>query len=171
MNDRGGSEINEKQGQFAMSAYTGRCHCGAVRFQVELNLAAGTGKCNCSYCGRVRLWFARAAPADYRVEAEKGALSEYQGGNGVAHHFFCARCGNHVYDYVDAPNLTGQPYVNVNPACLENVAVDELLALPVRYFDGLPDAWNETPSETRHLKWFERRRTDAACRERNGDLR
>jgi hypothetical protein len=79
------------------------------------------------------------------------AKSEYQGGNGVAHHSFCARCGNHVYDYIETPNMTGRPYVNVNLACLEDVAPEELLAAPIRYCDGRNDAWGETPSEARHL--------------------
>jgi hypothetical protein len=128
--------------------HEGGCHCGALRFAVELDLTSGTAKCNCSYCAKSRFWLARVEPADIRVSGE---ATEYCGRNPVAHHFFCPRCGIHVYDRVDTPNMLGRPYINVSVACLDNVDVDELIASPVRYGDGLNNAWGSTPKETRHL--------------------
>jgi hypothetical protein len=130
------------------SVHQGGCHCGALRFEVELDLSAGTAKCNCSYCAKSRFWLARVGPGDIRVSGE---ATEYCGRNPVAHHFFCPRCGIHVYDRVGVPNMLGRPYVNVSVACLDNLDVDELIASPVRYGDGLNNAWGSTPKETRHL--------------------
>jgi hypothetical protein len=129
-------------------AYRGGCHCGALRFEVELDLSAGAVKCNCTYCAKSRFWHARVEPGAIRVSGE---AADYRGGNPVANHFFCPRCGIHVYDRIDVPNLLGRPYVNVSVACLEDVEVTELIASPVSFCDGLNNDWASTPKETRHL--------------------
>jgi len=35
--------------------YHGSCHCGAVRFECELDLAEDTSKCNCSIYTKMRV--------------------------------------------------------------------------------------------------------------------
>ena len=73
--------------------YKGSCHCGAVRFECELDLAKGTSRCNCSICFKQRFWKAIAKAGAFRLLQGKEALSEYSFGRGVIHHFFCSRCG------------------------------------------------------------------------------
>ena len=128
--------------------YQGGCHCGALRIEVELDRSAGTIKCNCSYCAKSRFWLARADPRDFRVSGE---ATDYRGRNPVADHFFCPRCGIHVYDRIEVPNALGRPYINVSVACLDDLDVEEWVAAPVRYCDGLNNDWASTPEETRHL--------------------
>ena len=83
--------------------------------------------------------------------AGEADLTDYRGGNAVAHHPFCKHCGVHAFGWVDVPNMSGHKYVNVAIACLDGLDVDELMAAPVAYFDGLNDDWGSTPAETRHL--------------------
>ncbi|PDT84489.1 GFA family protein [Sinorhizobium sp. BJ1] len=134
-----------------LRTYSGSCHCGAIRFEADLDISAGTGKCNCSICTKMRLWSARARPKAFRLIAGEEELTDFQGRNPVAHHLFCKRCGIHPFERIDMPNMTGSPYYNINVACLHAVDINELIAAPVTYYDGLNDNWGARPAEVRHL--------------------
>jgi hypothetical protein len=134
-----------------LRTYSGSCNCGAVRFEADLDIAAGTGKCNCTLCVKMRLWSVRAGPETFRLIAGEADLTDYRGGNKVAHHLFCRHCGARAFEWVDVPNMSGHKYFNVNVACLDGLDIDELTAAPVSYYDGRNDDWGSTPREVRHL--------------------
>jgi len=134
-----------------LKTYTGSCHCGAVRFEADVDISAGTGKCNCTICTKMRLWSVDAKPDRFRLIAGETDLTDYRGKNPVAHHLFCRHCGIRPFEWVDMPNLSGSKYYNINVACLDGVDIGELMAAPVTYYDGFNDKWDSMPPEIRHL--------------------
>ncbi len=105
----------------------GSCHCGTVRFEVQLPAGLDNARrCSCSIC-RMRGAVTVSAPLDRLwITAGEGALSEYRFNTGAARHFFCSVCG--VYTHHQRRSDPG--LFAVNTACLEGVSpfdFDEVL--------------------------------------------
>jgi hypothetical protein len=130
--------------------YHGSCHCGAVRFECQPDLAEGTSKCDCSICGKGRFWKAIARAGAFGLEKGEDVLSDYQFGSKTIHHRFCRSCGVKPFGQGHMEALGGTFYA-VNLACLDDVTAEELAQAPVEYQDGRHNNWGSPPAETRHL--------------------
>lgn len=134
--------------------YHGSCHCKAVTFEADIDLDQGTGKCNCTFCWKQRMWNAgQLTPDDFRLLTGAGALADYgkSGDWGETHQHFCRTCGIATHGHGRIEAMGDEPFVSVHLAALDDLPVDDLIAAPVHHMDGLHDAWERTPAETRHL--------------------
>lgn len=130
----------------AIQTYKGSCHCGNIRFEVDLDLAEGGGKCNCSMCRKVRNWSASVKPDAFRLLSGADAVTDYQFGTNSMHWPFCKTCGVRPYGHGDIPEVGGAFY-SVQLACLDGVLVDDLAAAPMRYANGRDNDWWHEPSD------------------------
>jgi hypothetical protein len=128
--------------------YRGSCHCGTVRFEADIDIDAGTFKCNCEMCTKTRTWGAIVTPEAFRLISGEEALLHYQPDQ--IHHVFCRHCGVRPVAWGENPAPGGKFYaIRVN--CLDDVDWEQLMAAPVTYFDGRNDHYDRPPEETRHL--------------------
>lgn len=132
-----------------MTTFHGSCHCGAVRYAADIDLALGTIKCNCTVCTKMRFWAAVVAPPAFRLLQGESALREYRFHTRRDGHYFCGECGINVFSTGSSPH--SGPFVAVTVASMDDLPLPELLAAPVRHIDGRNDNWITPPAETRHL--------------------
>ena len=110
------------------ATYEGGCHCGAVRFRVEVERHEALD-CNCSICWKKGFVHLVVARPRFTLLAGEDALATYTFNTGVAKHRFCKTCGVHPF-YTPRSHPDG---VDVNVRCLDG---DALIRFSMRSFDG-----------------------------------
>jgi hypothetical protein len=110
---------------------SGQCHCGAVRFDVELSDGFNTiRRCTCSYCRMRGAVAVSAAVGGIRFVCGEDTLTSYRFNTGEAQHFFCSRCGI----YTHHQRRSNQKQYGINVACLDGVSPFDFTEVPV--WDG-----------------------------------
>lgn len=131
-----------------VKTYTGSCHCGAIRFEADLDLEEGSNRCNCSYCAKARAWFAFAKGEErFRLLSGEG-VSEYRWTpEGMAEpHLtfsFCRTCGVRTFARGNLESLGGAFHAVSVPAL--ELQPEEFAAIPIRYLDGRSGRYDQAP--------------------------
>lgn len=131
-----------------IKTYKGSCHCGAVRFEADLDLTQSSYRCNCSICRRNRFWAAITTAEHFRLIDGEPMLTEYLFNTRKNKHYFCKVCGVRPFG-VGTETPVGMMY-GVNIGCLEGISEEELSNIPITYVDGMNDRL-ERPAVVSHL--------------------
>jgi hypothetical protein len=132
-----------------LTTYRGSCHCGAVRFEADLDLTQPSYRCNCSICRRTRFWVAVATPDRFRLLAGESELTEYLFNTRKNQHFFCRHCGVRAFGVGNATPVGKM--IGVNIGCLEGVSEETLSKIPIVRIDGMHDRSGQAPEHFAHL--------------------
>lgn len=112
------------------NTHQGGCHCGTVRYTVDIDLSKPVIQCNCSICSRTGTLLAFVAPDSFKLEKGEENLTDYQFNKKVIHHLFCKTCGVRSFARGMGPN---GPMIAVNTRCLDDV---DAATLNITHYDG-----------------------------------
>ena len=115
----------------AAKEYKGGCQCGAVRYEVTVDLDS-TVTCNCSRCGRLGSILAFTPVQNFKLLSGEAALTDYQFNKKAIHHLFCSTCGIQSFGRGAMPD--GTQVIAINARCLDSV---DPAALTPKAVDGL----------------------------------
>lgn len=110
--------------------HKGSCHCGKVKYEVEMDLGKVIS-CNCSICQKKGTLLAFAPAANFKLLQGENNLTDYQFNKHVIHHLFCSTCG--VTSFSRGKSPAGQEMCAINVRCLDGVQIEEL---DVIHYDG-----------------------------------
>ncbi len=112
-----------------LTTFTGGCHCGAVRYRVQVERLAAT-ECNCSICQKKGFIHLIVPHARFTLLQGETALSTYTFNTGTAKHHFCRHCGIHAFY---RPRSHPEGY-DVNLRCLDD---NPIAQFEIDRFDGI----------------------------------
>ena len=121
--------------------FGGGCHCGAVRFEVELDLGRGGTRCNCSVCTKTSVLAQLVKPDQLRLVAGEDSLGSYEWGAKISRRYFCRSCGVHCFGRGHLAEVGGD-FASVNLNCVDGVDPN---SIEVVYWDGRHDNWEAGP--------------------------
>jgi hypothetical protein len=113
------------------SNYTGSCHCGAVRYTVEVDLSQPVIACNCSMCGRSGTLLTFVPVDKFKLEQGSESLTDYLFNKENIHHLFCKVCG--IKSFARGSDRKGNELRAVNARCLAGVDPSKLT---IKQVDG-----------------------------------
>jgi hypothetical protein len=112
------------------SKHTGGCHCGAVRYEVEADIAE-VMSCNCSMCQKRGSLLSFVPEQQFSLLSGVDNLTDYQFNKKIVHHLFCSTCG--VASFARGAGPDGSAMVALNVRCLDDIDLD---ALTIKQIDG-----------------------------------
>lgn len=102
----------------AVEHYHGSCQCGAVSFEVNVDLDHAI-TCNCSRCKKLGSVLSFTPRDQFTLLSGEDHLTEYLFNKKQIQHLFCSDCGIESFAYGQAPD--GKAMVAVNANCLDGV--------------------------------------------------
>ena len=76
-----------------MYTCAGGCHCGRVKFEIEIPDKITVHRCNCSICRKSGYLHLIVTVNRFRLLEGEDSLVDYRFHTGVARHMFCGICG------------------------------------------------------------------------------
>jgi hypothetical protein len=113
-----------------LKTYSGGCHCGKVRYEVQMELGPVIA-CNCSICSKKGYLLAFVPAGQFKLLSGEGELTDYQFNKHVVHHLSCKTCG--IQSFSHGSKADGTKMYSVNVRCLDGI---DVFGLEVKQIDS-----------------------------------
>lgn len=134
-----------------LKKYTGGCHCGQLRYEVELDLSEPkASKCNCSFCLKSNRISVTLEPdqkdefSQFKLLSPSSweELGDYRFGSMNGPHYFCKTCGMHCM-MAAKYELGGHKinHMSINAVTLDQGQGVDLRKFKMEYWDGKENNW------------------------------
>lgn len=110
--------------------HTGGCHCGQVKYEVEMKLE-NVISCNCSICMKRGTLLDFVPETKFKLLSGDEQLQDYQFNKKVIHHLFCKNCG--ILSFGKGTGPDGTKMIAINVRCIDGV---DLNKLKIQNYDG-----------------------------------
>lgn len=122
----------------------GGCHCGQVRFRIQVPVRIKVIICNCSICQQSGYQHVNVAHRDFELLSGESELLEYRFNTGAARHLFCRHCG--IKSFYQPRSHPGDWSVNL--ACIDlpgGVAVERIEFDGASFESNIDDLQQQVP--------------------------
>lgn len=111
-----------------MPIYSGSCHCGAIRFEIDTEIT-DLYTCDCSLCSKKNALMTSVHESRFKLVAGEDKQTLYQWNAKIARHYFCSVCG--IYPFHRKRSMPDHYGINVR-------ALDDFdpAGMPVRQAEG-----------------------------------
>ncbi|OBT64846.1 hypothetical protein VE03_06429 [Pseudogymnoascus sp. 23342-1-I1] len=125
-----------------LKTYSGNCHCGAFKFNIQIPMLKSFIECNCNTCFKNGYKWIFLDASNFNIARENGILKTYDFEADSMVHKFCPTCGTNV---LGLPHVKHQGTdVGINARTLMNV---DIWALEGKPYDGAPTERVYKPQE------------------------
>jgi len=122
--------------------HKGGCHCGAVKYEVEVHENLDVSECNCSICSKSGYLHLIVPQSKFKLLSGEDNLKTYTFDTHEAKHLFCKTCGIKSF-YIPRSHPDG---ISVNVRCLDNSTIK---SITIEHFDG--KNWEENMHKLKPL--------------------
>jgi len=116
----------------------GSCHCGLVKFEVDIDASKPlqATMCNCRICQKLGMRSLSGKPDQLRVVSDESKHTAY--GNPYGTRYFCPTCGVYCYGRGHLEELGGD-FMTININALDDLDPN---LVEIGHFDGRHDNWH-----------------------------
>jgi len=123
-----------------IKTHKGSCHCGHVKFEVDLDATKGS-MCNCTICTKLGLRAAVTKPEMLRPLTDEATMGCYEWGT-VGKRYFCTTCGTHCYSRGFLAEMGGA-FASINLNAIDDI---DPYQVSLVHWDGRHDNWQVGPA-------------------------